>query len=325
MESQDKDEAERLSAVVLDSLDEEGGAENLARRAYRSRTHFYRLFRALIDEAPGAMRRRVLLERAAWQLGRTHLPVTEVAFDAGYGSLEAFTRAFHKAFGISPSLYRRMGTQHIHLPAPNGFHFCAPASRPEAALDSEGASNMDLFDRFAGTDSWHTRRLLEHAGTLTDEQLDRPVADAVQIVPWEKPPQSVRDLLESIVHTKVVWTAALTGGDMPASEGLPPQERTPAAMLARFEAADAEFNGILTKVRNRAAWDDTFVDALCEPAETFTFGGMFAHVITFNTYRRLTTLDALRRLGVKVQGFGCPTEYEASVAPWRAEEAVESA
>ena len=41
---------------------------------------------------------------------------------------------------------------------------------------------------------------------------------------------------------------------------------------------------------------------------------MFAHVITFNTYQRLLALEALRRMGVKVDGFGCPTEYEASVA-----------
>ena len=41
---------------------------------------------------------------------------------------------------------------------------------------------------------------------------------------------------------------------------------------------------------------------------------MFAHVITFNTYQRLLALDALRRFGVKVEGFGCPSEYEASVA-----------
>ncbi len=93
-------------------------------------------------------------------------------------------------------------------------------------------------------------------------------------------------------------------------------------MLARFEKADAEFNAILNEVRNRAAWDDTFVDALCEPPETFTFGGMFAHVITFNTYRRLTVLDALRRLGVKVEGFGCPTEYEASIGQPRVEQTV---
>ena len=49
---------------------------------------------------------------------------------------------------------------------------------------------------------------------------------------------------------------------------------------------------------------DTFVDALCEPPETFTFGGMFAHVITFNAYRRMVAIDVLRGFGVKVEGVG---------------------
>jgi hypothetical protein len=49
---------------------------------------------------------------------------------------------------------------------------------------------------------------------------------------------------------------------------------------------------------------------------------MFAHVITFDTYRRLTALDCLQRLGVKVEGFGCPSEYEASVAPRKVEQAA---
>jgi hypothetical protein len=126
-------------------------------------------------------------------------------------------------------------------------------------------------------------------------------------------------MLERIVQTKEVWTAALTGRDLPVLEGTPAEERTPRALLARFERADAEYNRFLTDVRKRGAWDDTFVDALCEPPETFTFGGMFAHVITFNTYRRLTALDALRRLGINVEGYGCPTEFETSVAPSRTE------
>ena len=50
------------------------------------------------------------------------------------------------------------------------------------------------------------------------------------------------------------------------------------------------------------------------PPETFTFAGMFAHVITFNAHQRLLALDALRRLGLEVDGSGCPTEYESSVA-----------
>ena len=60
----------------------------------------------------------------------------------------------------------------------------------------------------------------------------------------------------------------------------------------------------------------TFVDALCEPAETFTYGGVFAHIMTFNAHRRLMALDALRQLGVQTEGFGDPMEYEESVAPW---------
>jgi AraC family transcriptional regulator len=86
------------------------------------------------------------------------------------------------------------------------------------------------------------------------------------------------------------------------------------SLLARLDGADAKFQGVLTEVRNRGAWDDTFVDALCEPPETFTFGGMFAHMITFNAYRRMVAMDALRRMGVKVEGFGCPMEYVASLA-----------
>lgn len=303
-------EAERLSALVLDSLDEDGGSAELARRAYSSRTHFFRLFRALADESPGAMRRRLRLERAAWQMGRTALSVTDIAFDANYGSLEAFTRAFRKAFRVSPSLYRRMGVTHTRLPAPNGFHFYAPGSRSKGALET-----MDLFDLFAGSDSWHTRKLLEQAQTLSDEQLDRPLQSQIKLLPWDTPDQNVREILDRIVFTKEVWSAALAGGEMPSFETMTSRDRTPAALLARYEKADAEFHRILSDVRNREAWSDTFVDALCEPPETFTFGGMFAHVVTFNTYRRLTALGALRSFGVKVEGFGCPMEYEAALAP----------
>src|SRR5712664_3607535 len=116
------DEAQRLREVVLDSLDQERDSSGLARRAYRSRTQFYRVFRALIEETPLAMRRRLLLERAAWQLSRTQLSVTDISLDANYGSLEAFTRAFRNAFGVSPSLYRRMGATYTHLHATNGIH-----------------------------------------------------------------------------------------------------------------------------------------------------------------------------------------------------------
>jgi AraC family transcriptional regulator len=302
------DEAQRLYGVVFESLDQERDASDLARRAYRSRTQFYRLFRAMIEETPVAMRRRLLLERAAWQLSRTQLPVTDIALQANYGSLEAFTRAFRKAFRVSPSLYRRMGATYTCLHATNGIH------HHSSTTDTKGAGqSMDLFDIFSGQESWHTRRLLDLAKALNDEQLDRPLENQVKVFPWDGPDQTLRQILNRMVLTKEVWAAALTGGSMPAMENAPPSDRTPSAMLARLARADQEFDGVLKDVRNRSAWEDTFVDALCEPPETFTFGGMFAHVITFNAYRRMVAIDVLRRLGVEVEGFGCPSEYLASL------------
>jgi uncharacterized damage-inducible protein DinB len=173
---------------------------------------------------------------------------------------------------------------------------------------------MDLFDIFSGQESWHTRRLLDLAKTLNDEQLDRPLKNPVKVFPWDGPDQSLRQILDRMVQTKEAWAAALTGGSWSPMDDAPPTDRTPSAMLARLDRADAKFHGVLTEVRNRSAWDDTFVDALCEPPETFTFGGMFAHVITFNAHRRMLAMDALRHLGVKVEGFGCPSEYVASLA-----------
>lgn len=299
---------DRLSAVVAKSLDRPTKTEDLARQAYQSRTQFHRLFRTVIEETPAAMRRRLLLERAAYQLSRTEMSVTDVALDANYGSLEAFTRAFRKAFRVSPSLYRRMRVRHFHLPAPNQIHFLAPGPQ------SKGG-DMDLFDRFAGNDSWHTRRLLEYASTLKDEQLDQQLPSVVELLPWRESNRTIRQLLENIVFTKEVWTAALAGAEMDMN-GPPKSQRSPQAMLQRLEKADAELHRILSDVRHRSAWDDTFVDALCEPAEAFTFGGVFAHIMTFNAHRRLMALDALRQLGVQTEGFGDPMEYEETVAPW---------
>jgi AraC family transcriptional regulator len=298
-------EGSRLAEVVAASLDLECGTQELPRLAYKSRTQFYRIFRALIEETPGEMRRRLLLERAAWRLSRTSASITEIAFGADYGSLEAFTRAFRKAFGASPSIYRRMGETYHHLPAPNSIHFGAPVDK---------GAFMDLFDLFAGHDTWHTQQLLEAARGLSDEELDRPLKNPISVVPWDTPDQTLREILDRIVCTKEVWTAALTGGKLPDVTLAATARQTPVTMLKRLQKTDTEFQEIFRGVRDSGTWTDTFVDKYCEPPETFTFGGMFAHVITFNSYRRLVALDALRRLGVEIKGSGCPMDYERILA-----------
>src|SRR2546421_3701804 len=82
--------------------------EDIVDRAAFSRFHFQRVFKEIMGETPGELRRRLLLERAAWRLTESQISITEIAFDAEYDSLEGFTRAFKRAYGVSPSVYRRM-------------------------------------------------------------------------------------------------------------------------------------------------------------------------------------------------------------------------
>lgn len=49
------------------------------------------------------------LEAAARELAETKRPVVEIALEAGYGSQQAFTRAFRRKYGYTPQRYRKAG------------------------------------------------------------------------------------------------------------------------------------------------------------------------------------------------------------------------
>jgi AraC-like DNA-binding protein len=104
-----KDVYAEFVAAVAESLDGSGevaSGDALARRAHLSRFHFDRVISAAAGESPGAFRRRLLLERAAYRLLAEDVGVLPIAVDAGYGSHEAFTRAFARAYGMSPRAWR---------------------------------------------------------------------------------------------------------------------------------------------------------------------------------------------------------------------------
>jgi AraC family transcriptional regulator len=87
-------------------LDDELSPETLAAVAGFSLHHFHRVFRGMIGQSVMEFVRDQRLERAAFLLKHGDRPVTEVAFDAGYGSHEAFTRAFKARFDAAPSAFR---------------------------------------------------------------------------------------------------------------------------------------------------------------------------------------------------------------------------
>jgi AraC-like DNA-binding protein len=242
--------------AVVEALDEGLDGRALAARAMLSPFHFNRLVRAGIGEPPAAFRRRLLLERAAWSL-RRGASVTDASLEAGYDAVEAFSRAFSRAFGVPPSRFAD-DPRDFRVAAPNSIHF-----HPPGGLVLPGPARtptMDLTDRLVEHDHWQTMRLLENAATLSDEALDRAIRPGLTIHEFEGPEPDVRTMLERIVFTKEVWTAAIGGRDIP-----PRDRRAIADLRARLTAVEAQFGALVRRIRDRNEWDDVFVDALCTP------------------------------------------------------------
>jgi AraC family transcriptional regulator len=294
--------------VILDlveqSLDEPTlDGQRLADRAYLSRFHFDRLVASALGEPPGTFRRRLLLERAAHRLATTADPVIDVALDAGYGSPEAFARAFRRAYGWPPSGFRRTQSE-TSLPTESGVHFHPPGGLRLPAR--QRSSTMDVLTRMVEHHLWLVGEIIDRTARLDDVVLDRPIQLSVEGI--DRDP-TLRSLAERLVSQLEMWVSAIGGGTrMPTGPSA-----TAADLQARLDAVAPRFReAVLTPVREGRA-DETFVDAICDPPETFSFGGVLAHVLTFAAVRRTMAIGALESAGVDDLGSGDPQQFVGSV------------
>jgi len=81
--------------------------EQAAREACYSPFHFHRLFSAAFGETPHDFLTRRRMDYARRLLASGELTVTEVCFEAGYGSLGSFSSKFHAMAGRTPTEYQR--------------------------------------------------------------------------------------------------------------------------------------------------------------------------------------------------------------------------
>ncbi|MDA0179601.1 AraC family transcriptional regulator [Solirubrobacter phytolaccae] len=285
-----------LLDLVLSSLDDAVDGAVLAERAHFSRDHLDRLLAAATGESPVALRRRLLLERAAWQL-RAGVTAAEAAELAGYGSVAAFSRAFSRAYGAPPSAF----AGDVQLAAPNGIHF-----HPPAGLLLPGApATGDLTERMVAHHLDRVRELLRAAAALDAAELERELRPGLVLVWFEGEEPSAALMCERLVYTLEVWVAAIDGRAVPASGSGP--------WLPRFERAARDFARIAKRIRDRGAYDDAFVDALCEPPQSFTYGGVLSHVLAFGAVRREALAGVLGQLGAEVSE-GDPILWESNHA-----------
>ena len=135
---------QRVVEHVAQHLDEALALDLLAARACLSPFHFHRVFRGMVGETPVELARRLRIERAAWQLAHTPLSVTAIAFNAGFETHEAFTRAFRSCYGAPPSDFRRRGVRRIELAATCGVHFAECSVVPPFVPRDSGGRNMKV-------------------------------------------------------------------------------------------------------------------------------------------------------------------------------------
>ena len=98
---------QRMQDYIAAHLDEEITLAALAGASLYSPWYSYRLFVGTVGLSPAEYIRRLRLSKSALRLRDTSCRITDVALEAGFGSVDGFGRAFRRDFGCNPSDYAK--------------------------------------------------------------------------------------------------------------------------------------------------------------------------------------------------------------------------
>lgn len=100
---------EKAVEYIENHLHEKISLSDVSRATGYSYYHMTRLFSSILGESVGRYIHRRRLYNASEMLIYSGRRIIEIALDCGFGSPEAFSRAFKAAFGVRPVDYRRAG------------------------------------------------------------------------------------------------------------------------------------------------------------------------------------------------------------------------
>ncbi|HLI12448.1 MAG TPA: AraC family transcriptional regulator [Alphaproteobacteria bacterium] len=103
----DRRRAVEAALRLDDRASEPNDLDTIAAEAGLSPFHFLRLFARVLGVTPHQYLVRARLRRAARLLAEEERPITEIAFDVGFGDLSNFVRSFRRAAGVSPRGFRQ--------------------------------------------------------------------------------------------------------------------------------------------------------------------------------------------------------------------------
>jgi transcriptional regulator GlxA family with amidase domain len=125
---------------------EEWPVQRLARVSGVSEAHFARSFKDAFGLPPHRYLLTRRIEKATALLRDTDLPVTEIAFQTGWGSLGTFGRTFRDVTGESPGAMRARERAAKHEPGPVPACFVSAAQRPDLTIAVSEKRRLEAGD-----------------------------------------------------------------------------------------------------------------------------------------------------------------------------------
>lgn len=97
----------RCLSVIHENPQRAWSVQNLSKASALSRTALVERFEAVLGTSPMRYVRDWRLYLASAALSTTAKPIATIAYDAGYGTEAAFSRAFSRAYGMPPARWRK--------------------------------------------------------------------------------------------------------------------------------------------------------------------------------------------------------------------------
>ena len=282
---------------ILGDLDSPESVGGMANRMSYSESQFVRIAKQRLGEPPMSVRRRLLLERAAYRITRTGESITEIGFDAGFESLEGFGRSFRAAFGVSPSAFRKLGANEFRIDLTERLHYI-----PTEDSAQQGSQNMNVIELMTEHHCWEMERILGACKDLSAEILDAP-SSGIEPETWREPTVTLREMLGRAAAFAAPWMEAINNEK---TDYCPAEPRDIADAIAVNRDG---FLRIVRAVDRDQSYDLTFVDSGCEPPMVFTYSGILAHALTNAAYRRICLTVDLQRLGVVIDRMRDPIDF----------------
>jgi AraC family transcriptional regulator, regulatory protein of adaptative response / DNA-3-methyladenine glycosylase II len=145
------DTAARAMRLVADGVVDRDGVAGLARRLSYTERHLHRLLCAEVGAGPLALARARRAHTARLLLETTDLPITDVAFAAGFTSVRQFNDTIREVFAVTPRELRRVRVQRdetVRGGIPLRLPFRAPfeANSMLQFLGTRAVAGVETFD-----------------------------------------------------------------------------------------------------------------------------------------------------------------------------------